>query len=146
MKKFFPYVLIVFLGILAFFLKKCNEGETAIAKNNSAKIKSNNRNRGFDRTLAYLEYTEHARCRMKCRKISQEDIKDIMRDGKVNYTKSELKTSPCPVYVVQGYTRDKENLRVVFAQCDTKTKVITCYNLEQDFECECPGDEKKKYR
>jgi hypothetical protein len=29
---------------------------------------------------------------------------------------------------------------VVFAQCDDETKVVTCYNLEEDFDCHCPGD------
>jgi hypothetical protein len=32
---------------------------------------------------------------------------------------------------------------VIFAQCRKETKVVTCYNLQQDFECDCPGDENK---
>jgi hypothetical protein len=45
---------------------------------------------------------------------------------------------------LQGRTRSGEKIRVVFAQCPTETKVITCYNLEEDFACDCPGDENKK--
>ncbi len=44
-----------------------------------------NRNRGFDRRVSYIEYTEHAKCRMQCRKISQAEVEEIMRDGKINY-------------------------------------------------------------
>jgi len=104
------------------------------------------RQRGFDRRTSTLEYTQHARCRMDCRHISQTDINDIMRSGEINYAKTDLQDKPCPTYAVQGYTNDGEHLRVIFAQCETKTKVVTCYDLEKDFECHCPGDEKKNAR
>jgi hypothetical protein len=104
------------------------------------------RQRGFDRRLSTLEYTQHARCRMQCRHISQNDINDVMRSGEINYAKSDLDDKPCPTYALQGYTNDGQHLRVVFAQCETKTKVVTAYDLEEDFECHCPGDEKKNVR
>jgi hypothetical protein len=104
------------------------------------------RQRGFDRRISVIEYTQHARCRMKCRHISQNDINDIMRSGEINYAKSDLEDEPCPTYALQGYTNDGQHLRVIFAQCDTKTNVVTAYDLEKDFECHCPGDEKKDAR
>jgi hypothetical protein len=104
------------------------------------------RQRGFDRRISVIEYTQHARCRMQCRQISQNDINDIMRGGEINYAKSDLEDEPCLTYALQGYTNDGQHLRVIFAQCDTKTKVVTAYDLEKDFECHCPGDEKKNAR
>ena len=104
------------------------------------------RKKGFDRRTSTLEYTKHARCRMDCRHISQNDINDIMLKGEINYARSDVKDKPCPTYAVQGYTNDGQHLRVIFAQCDTKTKVVTCYDLEKDFECFCPGDEKKNIK
>ena len=104
------------------------------------------RQRGFDRRASTLEYTQHARCRMQCRQISQNDINDIMLSGEVNYAKSDLEDKPCPTYALQGYTNDGQHLRVIFAQCETKTKVVTAYDLQKDFECHCPGDEKKNAR
>ena len=101
------------------------------------------RKRGFDRRISTLEYTQHARCRMDCRHISQNDINDIMRNGEINYAKTNVNDAPCPTYALQGLTNDGQRLRVIFAQCETKTKVVTCYDLEKDFECHCPGDEKK---
>lgn len=98
---------------------------------------------GFDRRISTLEYTQHAKCRMQCRHISQNDINDIMRTGEINYAKSNVQDAPCPTYALQGYSNDGQHLRVIFAQCQTKTKVVTCYDLEKDFECHCPGDEKK---
>jgi hypothetical protein len=145
MKKAAPYLVLILLAILVIFLKhwKGQDGNNQNVEK-GGKV-TNKRNRGFDRTLSYIEYTVHAKCRMKCRHISQEDIEDIMRNGQINYSKSEVNESPCPVYAVQGYTHDREHIRVIFGQCDNKTKVITCYNLDQEFECHCPGDPVTKY-
>ncbi|RYZ23745.1 MAG: DUF4258 domain-containing protein [Chitinophagaceae bacterium] len=100
----------------------------------------------FDRHPARMVYTKHARCRMDCRAISEQDIREVMDRGIINLAKSDPRDRPCPTYALQGETSDGESVRVIFAQCGTETKVITCYNLRQDFECDCPGDERKKHR
>ena len=94
----------------------------------------------FDRHPVQLLYTKHALCRMDCRRISREDIREIMEKGIINFNKSDRFDRPCPTYALQGETSDGEKLRVIFAQCDRETKVVTCYNLQEDFECHCPGD------
>ena len=94
----------------------------------------------FDRHPSHLYYTRHALCRMDCRHISKEDINEIMEKGIINFNKSNRRDRPCPTFALQGATSDGEKLRVIFAQCVDETKVVTCYNLEEDFECHCPGD------
>ena len=37
---------------------------------------------------ARLILTKHAKCRMDCRHISEDEIKEIIHDGKVNEAKS----------------------------------------------------------
>ena len=101
------------------------------------------RHEAFDRHPSHLYYTKHALCRMDCRHISREDIGEIMQKGIINFNKSDRRDRPCPTFALQGETDDGEKIRVIFAQCADETKVITCYNLEQDFECHCPGDENK---
>lgn len=96
------------------------------------------RREAFDRTPTHLYYTKHALCRMDCRQISEDDIKEIMKKGIINFNKSNTRDRPCPTFALQGETSDGEKLRVIFAQCNDETKVITCYNLEQDFDCHCP--------
>ena len=98
------------------------------------------RREAFDRHPSHLYYTKHALCRMDCRHISKEDIREIMDRGIINFNKSDRWERPCPTFALQGVTDDGEKIRVIFAQCSDETKVITCYNLEQDFECHCPGD------
>jgi len=98
------------------------------------------RREAFDRHPRHLYYTKHSLCRMDCRHISKDDINEIMDRGIINFNKSDTREMPCPTFALQGQTDEGEKLRVIFAQCSDETKVITCYNLQKDFECHCPGD------
>lgn len=144
-KKIVPFILLIVLALLVFVLRQCT-GNNSNPPEPQKETKSNNaaaKQRGFNRTVSSVEYTAHARCRMDCRKISGADIKEIMRGGKINYRKSDVQDKPCPTYALEGYTTDNEHLRVVFAQCNTTTKVVTCINLKEDFDCYCQGDKKE---
>lgn len=134
------FVFLIILALAVIFVSKWKGVEEIADPQTSV------RKRGFDRRVSTLEYTQHALCRMNCRKISKSDIQDIMLSGEINYAKTDVNDKPCPTYALQGYTNDGQRIRVIFAQCQTKTKVVTCYDLEKDFECHCPGDEKKSKR
>jgi Domain of unknown function (DUF4258) len=149
-KKWLPFLIILILAVILFFVKRYQAADTTRPKKRDVttdkpKDPSSdvNRNRGFDRRVSYIEYTEHAKCRMQCRKISQAEVEEIMRDGKINYAKSEVNDKPCPTYALEGVTRDDQRVRIVFAQCDLKTKVVTSIDLETNWECHCPGDDAK---
>ena len=140
-----PLLLIVVLAMVLFFVKRFTTGGTVTSKNQASKKTGKedpgiDRNRGFDRRVSYLEYTEHAKCRMECRKISQSEVEEIMLGGKINYAKSHVKEKPCPTYALEGLTHDNQRVRIVFAQCDFKTKVVTSIDLDTEWECDCPGD------
>ncbi len=142
-KKWLPFLLILILGIALFLVRKFRNDDTSGTARKIEKGTSKvNRNYGFDRRVSYLEYTEHAKCRMKCRKITQAEVEEIMKDGKINYSKSDVKDKPCPIYALEGITNDNQKVRIIFAQCDYKTKVVTSIDLNQDWECHCPGDDK----
>jgi hypothetical protein len=138
-----PYVFLLILALLAFFLARRNQSiennESSSSKVESATTsKGVNRNRGFDRRVSYIEYTAHGRCRMQCRKISQAEVKEIMQQGKINYNKSDVKAKPCPEYALEGTTSDNQRVRIVFAQCETKSKVVTVIDLNKEWACDCP--------
>lgn len=101
------------------------------------------RDRGFDRRTSYLEYSNHATCRMQCRKISKKEVEEIMQEGKINYNKSDLKNDRCPRYALEGITEDSQRVRIIFAQCNEKTVVVTVIDLGTDYACDCPGDDDK---
>lgn len=143
-KKWLPYLIILVLAVVLFFVKRYQQDESADSKaiwNKKERSSAINRNRGFDRRVSFIEYTKHAKCRMECRHITQAEVEEIMRDGKINYAKSDVKDKPCPTYALEGITKDNQRVRIVFAQCDFKTKVITSIDLDTDWECHCPGDE-----
>jgi hypothetical protein len=149
-KKWAPYILIGLMLAALLIIKTCKKEEKVVPKpkvtnNNKPKepAANANRERGFDRTTSYLEYSKHASCRMQCRKISQAEVEEIMLEGKINYNKSDLQAARCPRYAVEGETNDGQDVRIVFAQCNEKTVVVTVIDLERDYECHCPGDDDK---
>ena len=145
LKKAAPYIIVVLMGIVVAVVKKCTNNKTSSKTSTSRGSTSQevNRNRGFDRRISYIEYTEHAKCRMDCRHITRSEVEDIMRNGTINYRKSDVDATPCPTYALEGTTIDDQRVRIVFAQCDYKTKVVTCIDLNTEWECHCPGDDKK---
>jgi len=144
-----PLALVIVLGVLLLVIKQCQKKNEPEPKpkvtNNTKKYPSSNvnRNRGFDRRISYLEYSEHAKCRMSCRHISQSEVEDIMQNGTINYNKSEIQNARCPRYALEGITQDNQRVRIVFAQCDYKTEVVTVIDLGREWSCDCPGDENK---
>lgn len=147
-KKWLPYILIALMAVTIYVIKSRENNNKPQPKKKITTDKSKvptthktNRDRGFDRRISYLKYSDHAKCRMQCRKISQAEVEEIMKDGKINYAKSDLQNSRCPRYAVEGVTIDEQRVRIVYAQCNETTTVVTVIDLETDFECHCPGDD-----
>lgn len=146
-----PYVLMLLMVIVIIVIKQCNNNPEPSPKpkvTNTDKPKDpasnpTDRDKGFDRRTSYLDYSNHAKCRMQCRKISKSEVEEIMQEGKINYNKSDLQNARCPRYAVEGVTKDDQRVRIVFAQCNDKTVVVTVIDLETDFKCDCPGDDDK---
>lgn len=139
--KLYSYLLVAVLLIAAIWLvgrrKNSNPARDPVTKTSGRRYDPERKN-GFIRKASYLEYTAHAKCRMKCRHITQAEVQDIMKNGNINYTKSDLNDTPCPTYALEGYTQaDNQHVRIVFAQCLQKTKVVTCIDLDDDFACDC---------
>lgn len=138
--------IILVLAAVALLIFKRYSGNQTVQKTTTTRNDPSqelNRNHGFNRRVSYLEYTKHARCRMDCRHITQSEVEEILQGGTINDRKSDMNSTPCPTYAVEGTTSENQRLRIVFAQCDNETKVVTCIDLGTEWECHCPGDEKK---
>ena len=142
-KRWYTYIIIAVLAVTLFFLKRCGCNRQRASTSRQDRSADVNRDRGLDRRVSYIEYTQHAKCRMQCRHITQEEVQQIMRDGKINYNKTDLNSRPCPAYAVEGVTSDKQRVRIVFGQCNEKTNVITVIDLDTEWSCDCPGDDDK---
>jgi Domain of unknown function (DUF4258) len=151
MKKTAPFLLLIVMAVAIIVIKQCKNNNTARFKtktttNTQRKDPADqvSRDKGFNRRVSYLEYSNHARCRMDCRHITQAEVEDIMQNGRINYNKSDLQNTRCPRYAVEGITRDDQRVRIVFAQCNEKSEVVTVIDLDTEWACHCPGDDQFK--
>ncbi len=139
MKKAFPYIVLIFLGVLVLLIKTCKNPSSPKNKREEKNIENNVSERGLNRNPSNINYSKHARCRMDCRKVTQQEVEDILKNGKINYNKSDLKGAVCnKKYAVEGYSKqDNQHLRIIFAPCNNEVTVVTCIDLDVDYECTC---------
>jgi hypothetical protein len=100
-------------------------------------VQTNNANEPINRHEPHLIYTRHAHCRMDCRHITETEIKEILEKGEINYVKSEPNGHPDPKYALDGYTKEGQHLRVVFATSERGLIVVTCIELGVEWQCDC---------
>ncbi|MDP4250768.1 MAG: DUF4258 domain-containing protein [Bacteroidota bacterium] len=84
-----------------------------------------------------LIFTRHARCRMDCRHITKQEIQEVLDSGTINYAKSEPYAKPDPKYAVEANTAEHQHLRIVIAPSGEKLIVITCIELNVEWQCHC---------
>ena len=84
-----------------------------------------------------LIFTKHARCRMDCRHITEKEIHEILNSGTINYGKSEPDGKPDPKWAVEGFTDERQHLRIVVAPEGEKLIVVTCIELGVEWSCHC---------
>ena len=131
-----PLVVVVILSIALFVVKTCQSNKTEPTSNNTTT--DNYSGRGLNRNSSTINYSKHARCRMACRHIDESEVKEILKDGKINYTKSELDGTDCKKqYAVEGTTHDKQRVRIIFAPCNTEVTVVTVIDLGEEWACDC---------
>lgn len=83
-------------------------------------------------------YTKHARCRMECRYISEQEVLEMMSKGQINHAKSKPNDYPCPTYALEGITqKDGQKVRIVLAKCADVTKVVTVIDTGKEYTCHC---------
>jgi hypothetical protein len=92
---------------------------------------------GLNRNARSLIYSKHARCRMDCRQISEAEVIEILREGRINYQKSDMRGQPDPKYAVEGPTQDGQQVRVIFANSARGIVVVTVIDLEKEWKCNC---------
>lgn len=124
--------LMVLGGLLLLYLVFFHKPDDA---HRPARNKKDNREAAFRNQRIY--YTRHAQCRMECRNIDESEVKEILKDGKINYSKSDLKSKPCPKYAVEGTTHDKQHVRIIVGNCSSQASIVTVIDLDNEYECDC---------
>ena len=150
MKKSLPYILLIVLLLTAVLIRRCNNAKNT-TDSQKEKTKTQDVRRKDEKTdnqksnldvfrdaNADYYFTKHARCRMKCRHITQEEVKEIVQKANVNYNKSDLDGAQGAKYALEGTTsRDKQHVRIIVAPKERHLSIVTVIDLEEDWEC--PG-------
>ena len=92
----------------------------------------------LDRNPSQIIYTKHARCRMDCRMITEDEVRQILKEGRINPQKSNPGHKPDPQFAVEGNTTDGQDVRIVFAVSPGKAVVVTVIDLKKEWPCHCP--------
>ncbi|MEQ1587881.1 MAG: DUF4258 domain-containing protein [Cyclobacteriaceae bacterium] len=147
MKKAIPYLLLLVLFIVALFVRQYRErkstgseqtSQTEARKDGKSSSDSRNSLDVFRDPDAEYFFTKHARCRMECRRITQKEVKEIVRKAEVNYNKSELDAPQGPKYALEGYTsKDRQHVRIIVAPKQKHLSIVTVIDLDKEWEC--PG-------
>jgi len=82
-----------------------------------------------------LDYTRHARCRMDCRHIDEADVQHVLVHGQRDPARTRT-DGRCPSHAVEA-AHEGRDLRVVFAECSTETRVVTVIDLDKEWACAC---------
>lgn len=149
MKKALPYIILIVLLLAAVMIRRCNSTKNTTDNQKEKKKTEDVRNPTEPKTdngksnldvfrdpASDFYFTKHARCRMKCRHITQEEVKEIVRKAEVNYKKSELDAAQGPKYALEGYTsRDNQHVRIIVAPKQRHLTIVTVIDLDEDWEC-----------
>ena len=129
-KKALPALLLIILLVAVFLLKQSGQSDETKPVATAS--------RGLNRNPAHITYSKHAQCRMACRHIDDSEVGEILHNGKINYTKSDLKGNDCQKkYAVEGITHDQQRVRIIFAPCSAEMTVVTVIDLGKEWPCSC---------
>ena len=146
MKKVLPIVLLIIMAVATLAIRTCrtpnqvrvpDDKIATRSSTNSRDGQQGNQSIKLDRNATDLFFTKHARCRMKCRQITQQEVKDILANGTINYNKSDLQDPRGATYAVEGNTNDRQHVRIIFAPKESHLTVVTVIDLDVEHECSC---------
>lgn len=146
LKKGLPFLFLAVLLVGAILVRQCKANRQLSDNDKQKKVQRDNPDQPTNPQTGDLDifrnpeadyyFTKHARCRMKCRHITQEEVKEIVQQANVNYTKSELDAEQGPKYALEGVTReDKQRVRIIVAPKQRHLTIVTVIDLEEDWEC-----------
>lgn len=134
-KKYFPFLALLAAVLLFVWVKKNQRGDV---KPDPVTVKTEVLAGApeLDRNSTHLTYSKHAKCRMECRHIDQAEVEDILKRGEINYEKIEESVKG-KSYPLEGVTRDKQHVRIVFAPQQQEIVVVTVIDLDKEWQCDC---------
>lgn len=133
LKRYAPYIVLLLAALALYYLKTHQRG-TVTKGNVEVTTGTVTANEAFSRTPDTIIYTKHARCRMDCRHITEEEVKEIIQSGEVNAGKME-EDERGKTYPLEGRTKTDKMLRIVVAPKKKNLVVVTVIDLDTEWPC-----------
>lgn len=74
---------------------------------------------------------------MNCRDITETEVKEVLEGGKINYKKCRLQKAHCESrYAVEDEVNN-QYIRIIVAPCNEQLTVVTCIDMEHEWNCDC---------
>ena len=71
-----------------------------------------------------LKYSDEFEKLMQISALSKDDVNNLLLHGDVDFSKSDTKASPCPVYYIEGELEDSE-IAITVESCDSISMLKT---------------------
>lgn len=86
-----------------------------------------------------LVYSNHARCRMDCRQVTEALVQDVYLHGEVNCDKSGEQKGEMRYALESKDPASQDRIRLVIAEDtdDNEHVVVTVIRLDKKFDCYC---------
>ena len=133
MKKYGPYIIIL-LAVLSLLYFKTQSGGNLVKGKVTENADVVSADEGFSRNPENIIYTKHARCRMECRHITEEEVKEILQTGNINENKVEQNEKGTS-YPLDGRTKADKMVRIVVAPKKKDLVIVTVIDLDTDWPC-----------
>ena len=84
-----------------------------------------------------LQISLQGACQLSCLDLSEDIIRELLINGDVNFSESQVHDAKCPVYAIDGSDYPGGELRVFFEQCDSITVMASALYLDNPHNCGC---------
>lgn len=81
-------------------------------------------------------FSERALCQMKCLGIEKSNFVKIQEEANVNFTDSDTRKKPCPIYHLKSFFREKE-YQFIWKVCENDEEVELLSIRQEDVVCDC---------
>lgn len=84
-----------------------------------------------------ITYSKHAICRMDCRFIDEEEIREVLMQKNIDYDRTRV-SHQGESRAYEGMTRDGQEVRIVISEKSSgHVHVVTVIDLKNDWSCAC---------
>lgn len=81
-------------------------------------------------------FSTRAQCQMKCLQIDSNGLMEIQDLAEVNFSESNTRQKPCPVYQLKSYYQER-NYQLVWKVCENDEEVELLAIQSEGVRCDC---------